>query len=156
MSVTLEVNGVKHTVDASPEASLLEILRNDLGMTGTKFGCGESMCGACTVLQDGYSIHSCITTLADVGTDPITTIEGLEKDGKLHPLQKALLDEGAMQCGYCSTGMIMAAISLLKRHPEPTDEQIIQGMSGNICRCGTYPRLIAAIKKAAVEMRSKK
>ncbi len=151
-SIEIEVNGVKHQIDADPETSLLEILRNDLGLTGTKFGCGESQCGACTVLIDGSAAHSCITPLSEAVGSSITTIEGLEKNGVLHPIQQAFLDEGAMQCGYCVAGMIMAASGLLHSNPHPTEEQITQRMGGNICRCGSYPRMIRAIQRASKVM----
>ena len=155
-SIEIEVNGIKHQVTAEPDTSLLEVLRNDLGMTGTKFGCGESECGACTVLINGSLAHSCVTQVSEVAGLSITTIEGLEKNGKLHPVQQAFLDENAMQCAYCVSGMIMASVSLLNRNPNPTDEQIVQGMSGNVCRCGSYPRMISAIRRASKTMRGAK
>lgn len=145
----LKVNGKVHEVSAPPETSLLEILRDDLGLTGTKYGCGESQCGACTILLDGDSVHSCMATLEDAQDKSIVTIEGLEKDGVLDPIQQAFIDEGAMQCAYCVSGMIMAARGLLNRNPHPTEEQIIGHMNGNICRCGGYPRMAAAIKRAS-------
>jgi len=156
MSVQLIVNGVKHQVDAEPETSLLEVLRDDLGLTGTKFGCGESECGACTVLLNGVPVHSCITPLSEAVGSPITTVEGLAKNGHLHPVQQAFLDEGAMQCGYCVPGMIRAAVGLLDSNPNPSDSQIVQEMSGNICRCGGYPRMVAAIRRASHAMRGVK
>lgn len=149
MDITLNVNGVEHKVSAEQDTSLLEVLRNDLGLVGTKYGCGESQCGACTVLLGGSPVHSCITGLAEAAGKPILTIESLAKDGKLHPLQQAFLDEGAMQCAYCVSGMIMAAYGLLQKIPHPTEAQIIEHMNGNICRCGGYPRMIAAIKRAS-------
>ena len=147
--MTLNVNGADYAVDADPETSLLEVIRNDIGLTGTKFGCGESECGACTVLLDGVPIHSCVHRLADAQGRRIVTIEGLEKDGQLHPLQQAFLDEGAMQCGYCVPGMIVSAVGLLIRNPNPTDGEVLEHMEGNICRCGGYPRMLRAIKKAS-------
>jgi len=150
MGITLDVNGVKRQVAADPETSLLEVLRDDLGLTGTKYGCGESQCGACTVLLDGDSVHSCIVPASEAEGKPILTIESLEKDARLHPLQQAFLDEGAMQCGYCVPGMIMAAYGLLLRNPHPTEAQIIGHMNGNLCRCGGYPRMVRAIKRAAL------
>ncbi len=147
-AVELVVNGQTHRVHADPDTSLLEVLRDDLGLTGTKFGCGESQCGACTVLIGREPVHSCIATLDEVKGQPITTIEGLEMDGKLHPVQQAFLDEGAMQCAYCVSGMIMAAVGHLYRNPTPSDEQIAQFMNANICRCGSYPRMVAAVKRA--------
>lgn len=155
-SVELEVNGVKRKVDADPGTSLLEIIREDLGLTGTKYGCGESQCGACTLLLGGQPIHSCVTTLGEAVGLPIRTIESLEKNGKLHPLQRAFLEKGAMQCGYCVSGMIMAAVALLESNPSPTESQIVEHMSGNICRCGGYPRMIAAIQEASVAMKGAK
>ncbi len=149
----LEVNGVKHRVDAEPETSLLEVLRDDLGLTGTKYGCGESQCGACTVLVDGEKVHSCVVQVSEVVGQKITTIESLAKEGKLHPLQQAFLDEGAMQCGYCVPGMIMAAVALLERNPHPSDSEIMGSMNGNICRCGGYPLMVAAIRRASKEMK---
>jgi aerobic-type carbon monoxide dehydrogenase small subunit (CoxS/CutS family) len=149
MDVTLDVNGVKRQVSAAPETSLLEVLREDLGLTGTKYGCGESQCGACTVLLGGESIHSCVTSLDEVKGMPVITIEGLAKNGKLDPVQQAFLDEGAMQCGYCVSGMILAARALLNKIPHPTDAEIVEHMNGNICRCGGYPRMLTAIKRAA-------
>ena len=125
------------------------MLRDDLGLTGSKYGCGEGRCGACTVLIDGAPARSCITKLGAVAAREITTIEGLEKDGKLHPLQQAFLDAGAMQCAYCTSGMIMAGVGLLRENPNPTRQEIVEYMDGNICRCGTYPRIIAALRKAA-------
>ncbi len=149
MDIDLVVNGVSRPVSADPETSLLEILREDLGLTGTKYGCGESMCGACTVILDGDSVHSCVTTLGDAKGKAVTTIEGLQKDSKLDPLQQAFIDEGAMQCGYCVPGMIMAARALLNKNPHPSDAEIVARMNGNICRCGGYPRMVAAIRRAA-------
>ena len=128
---------------------MLGVLRDDLGLTGAKYGCGEGRCGACTVLADGEPIRSCVTKLGAVAAREITTIEGLEKDGKLHPLQEAFLEVGAMQCGYCTCGMIMSGVGLLRTNPHPTAEEIVEHMNGNICRCGTYPRIIAAISIAA-------
>src|SRR5881628_2408460 len=149
-SVTeLQINGKKREVNADPERSLLSVLRDDLELTGAKYGCGEGQCGACTVLIDGSPTHSCITPVGRIGQKKITTIEGLEQDGRLHPLQQAFLDVGAMQCAYCTSGMIMAGAALLKRKPNPSQSEIVRSMEGNICRCGTYPRIIAAIKRAA-------
>jgi aerobic-type carbon monoxide dehydrogenase small subunit (CoxS/CutS family) len=145
----IEVNGVKRQVDAEPEDSLLEILRDDLGLSGTKYGCGESQCGACTVLIDGEPTHACVTTLADVSGRSVMTIEGLAANGRLHPVQQAFLEEGAMQCGYCVPGMILAAVGLLSTYPHPTEAQIVETMHGNVCRCGGYPRMVAAIQRAA-------
>ena len=145
----LHVNGAVHRVDAAPRRNLLGVLRDELGLSGAKYGCGEGQCGACTVLIDGHPVRSCVTVASAVAGKPITTIDGLARDGKLHPLQQAFLDEGAMQCGYCTPGMIMASVSLLAKEPRPTREQIVAGMNGNICRCCTYPRIIAAIERAS-------
>ena len=152
-NIALNVNGKKLTVDVDPQTSLLSVLRNDLDLTGTKYGCGESQCGACTVLIDGQQTRSCITQVGRVVNKQITTIEGLEKNGQLHPLQDAFLKADAMQCGYCTPGMIMSGVALLDKTPRPTREQIVQHMNGNICRCGTYLRIIAAIQMAADQKR---
>ena len=146
---TLLVNGVRYPVQAAPEEPLLTVLRNRLQLTGTKFGCGEGQCGACTVLLSGQVTRSCITTVSSAAGGEITTIEGLERHGRLSPVQQAFLEEGAFQCAYCTAGMILAATSLLLDHPHPTDEQILTAMDGNICRCGTYPRILAAIHRAS-------
>jgi aerobic-type carbon monoxide dehydrogenase small subunit (CoxS/CutS family) len=145
----LRVNGVGRKISAGSERSLLSVLRDDLRLTGTKYGCGEGQCGACTVLVDGRPVRSCITSAASVAGKEITTIEGLEKNGRLHPLQEAFLEHDAMQCGYCTAGMIMSGAGLLRRNPNPTRQEIIRAMDGNICRCGTYPRIIAAVRTAA-------
>jgi aerobic-type carbon monoxide dehydrogenase small subunit (CoxS/CutS family) len=145
----LRVNGAKRQVNAEGGRSLLSVLRDDLELTGAKYGCGEGRCGACTVLIDGLPTRSCVTTAAKAATRDITTIESLERDGKLHPLQEAFIETGAMQCGYCTCGMIMSALALLRKTPRPSAEQIVEAMDGNICRCGIYPRIVAAISKAA-------
>lgn len=149
MATQLLVNGRRHDLAADPARSLLSVLRDDLSLTGCKYGCGEGECGACTVLIDGKAVRSCVTSLADCGGKPITTVEGLASDGKLHAIQEAFVSCGAMQCGYCTTGMIMSSVSLLNEKPKPTRDEIIDGMNGNICRCGTYVRIIAAIQQAA-------
>ncbi len=145
----LQVNGAKHPVDAAAEASLLSVLRDQLDLTGTKYGCGEGQCGACTVLIDGSPRRSCITSVGAAANKQITTIEGLEQKGRLHSVQQAFLDAGALQCGYCTSGMIMTAVALLRAHPDPTEQEIAHFMEGNICRCGTYLRIVAAIRQAA-------
>jgi aerobic-type carbon monoxide dehydrogenase small subunit (CoxS/CutS family) len=145
----LLINGSKVDVSADEERSLLGVLRDDLSLTGAKYGCGEGRCGACTVLIDGQPVRSCVTKLSAVAAKEITTIEGLEKDGKLHPLQQAFLDVGAMQCGYCTCGMIMSGVALLRQNSDPSSGDLIEFMNGNICRCGTYPRIIAALALAA-------
>jgi len=146
---SLNVNGKKISVDLDPQTSLLIALRNDLNLTGTKYGCGEAQCGACTVLIDGQAIRSCITQVGKVADKQITTIEGLEKDGQLHPLQEAFLKADAMQCGYCTPGMIMSGVDLLNKNRQPTRDEIIRHMDRNVCRCGTYLRIITAIQMAA-------
>jgi nicotinate dehydrogenase subunit A len=148
-NIRLAVNGKPHTVDAEPQTSLLSVLRDQLDLTGSKYGCGEGQCGACTVLIDGKAQRSCITKAAMVSQKQITTIEGLAVGEHLHPVQEAFLDLAAMQCGYCTSGMIMSAVALLKRNPAPQEREIIAFMDGNICRCGTYPRIVSAIQKAA-------
>jgi nicotinate dehydrogenase subunit A len=150
-SLRLVVNGRAFSVDADPQTSLLSVLREHLDLTGTKYGCGEGQCGACTVLIDGKAQRSCITKAAAVAQKQITTIEGLAKGDQLHPVQQAFLDEDALQCGYCTPGMIMSAVSLLKQNPRPSESQIVEFMDGNVCRCGTYSRIIHAIHKASGE-----
>jgi aerobic-type carbon monoxide dehydrogenase small subunit (CoxS/CutS family) len=145
----LRVNGASRAIQADADRSLLSVLREELDLTGTKYGCGEGRCGACTVLVDDQPVHSCLVRVGAVQGKAITTIEGLEQNGRLHPLQQAFLDLGAMQCGYCTPGMILAGAGLLRANPHPSDEEIIRAMNGNICRCGTYPRILAAIKAAA-------
>jgi aerobic-type carbon monoxide dehydrogenase small subunit (CoxS/CutS family) len=144
-----QVNGTKHRVEVDPARSLLSVLRDDLNLTGSKYGCGEGRCGACTVTIDGKASRSCTTAVGDCAGKRIATIEGLELDGKLHPLQEAFLEVGAMQCGYCTPGMLMAGAALLTKHPDPSLQDIIRAMEGNICRCGTYARIILAIQRAA-------
>jgi len=147
--ITLAVNGKRRAVTTDPQRSLLDVLREDLGLTGTKYGCGEGMCGACTVLMDGKPVRSCITPAADAASKSITTIEGLADGGRLHPVQEAFLADGVLQCGYCGPGMILTAVALLDENPRPTDEQITEAMNGNICRCCAYPEIVAAIRRAA-------
>jgi isoquinoline 1-oxidoreductase alpha subunit len=144
----LKINGRQVEVTSSPDTPLLWVLRDELGLTGTKFGCGIAACGACTVLAGGTAIRSCVTALNALSSNDIVTIEGLSPDGN-HPLQVAWRELNVPQCGYCQSGQIMSAVSLLKTTPNPTDADIDSGMSGNICRCGTYPRIRAAIKQAA-------
>jgi len=147
--VILRVNGAAHEVDVTPTETLLSVLRDTLGLTGTKYGCGEGQCGACTVLIDGQPLKSCQSRAALLRDKSIATIESLEERGRLHPLQEAFLKHEALQCGYCTPGMIMAGVGLLASNPHPTDEAIIKAMDRNICRCGTYPRILAAIRDAA-------
>jgi aerobic-type carbon monoxide dehydrogenase small subunit (CoxS/CutS family) len=152
----LNVNGKKLKVDVDAQTSLLSVLRNDLDLTGTKYGCGEAQCGACTVLVDGQQARACVTPVGRVAGKQITTIEGLEKNGQLDPLQEAFLKADAMQCGYCTPGMIMSGLALLNKNSSPTRDQIVQHMDRNVCRCGTYLRIVAAIQMAAQEKRSAK
>jgi len=148
-TIHLTVNGKPYTVDTDPQTSLLSVLREQLDLTGSKYGCGEGQCGACTVLLDGKAQRSCITRVGAVSQKQITTIEGLANGEHLHPVQQAFLEAGAMQCGYCTSGMIMSAVALLQRNPSPSEGEIVNFMDGNICRCGTYPRIVSAIQKAA-------
>ncbi|MGA3027110.1 MAG: (2Fe-2S)-binding protein [Bryobacteraceae bacterium] len=145
----LLVNLRKLRTDTPPDRMLLWVLRDELGLTGTKYGCGEGQCGACTVLLDGQPVRSCLTPLRAAAGRQITTIEGLERDGRLHPLQQAFLEEDAMQCGYCTAGMILSGVGLLNKTPHPDDRQIASAMQGNVCRCGAYPRIVAAVRMAA-------
>jgi isoquinoline 1-oxidoreductase alpha subunit len=145
---TLTINGETHTVEVSPDMPLLWVLRDIVGLTGTKYSCGQGLCGACTVHADGQAIRSCVSTVSEVASMNITTIEGLSPDGE-HPLQKAWVDESVAQCGYCAPGQIMTAAALLEVTPNPTDEDIDVAMSGNLCRCGTYQRIRRAIHSAA-------
>jgi isoquinoline 1-oxidoreductase alpha subunit len=148
--IQLKVNGVENSFDGDPNLPLLWYLRDVLGLTGTKFGCGMALCGACTVHQDGKAVRSCVTSVSAAAGKEITTIEAISKNG-LHPVQQKWIEYNVPQCGYCQSGQIMQAISLLKEKPKPSDEDIDSGMSGNICRCGTYQRIRAAIKAAAGE-----
>jgi aerobic-type carbon monoxide dehydrogenase small subunit (CoxS/CutS family) len=150
MPVTLLINGAEHKVDVPADTKLLYVLRDDLGLTGTKYGCGEGMCGACTVLLDGKPARSCQAPLSVVTGKKIVTIEGLEQNGKFHPVQEAFLKTEAFQCAYCTSGMIMAAVGLLNKNPQPSDGQIISAMDGNVCRCGTHPRIMEAVRRAAL------
>jgi isoquinoline 1-oxidoreductase subunit alpha len=151
-NINLLINGQTLRVDAEPNDTLLSVLREQLDLTGSKYGCGEGQCGACTVLIDGKAHRSCITPVSSVVNKSVTTIEGLARGQHLHPVQQAFLDEDAMQCAYCTSGMIMSAVSLLNNKRNPSDEEILQFMQGNICRCGTYPRIVSAIRKAAASM----
>jgi aerobic-type carbon monoxide dehydrogenase small subunit (CoxS/CutS family) len=148
-TIRLTVNGKAYTVEADPQTSLLSALREQLDLTGSKYGCGEGQCGACTVLIDGKAQRSCVTKVVAVSSKQITTIEGLASGDQLHPVQEAILEADAMQCGYCTSGMIMSAVALLQRNPSPNESEIINFMDGNVCRCGTYPRIVSAIQKAA-------
>jgi aerobic-type carbon monoxide dehydrogenase small subunit (CoxS/CutS family) len=148
-TIRFTVNGKARSVDTDPERPLLDLLREDLGLTGTKYGCGEGQCGACTVLLDGKPVRSCITRARSAAGTKITTIEGLAAGEKLHPVQQAFVDEGAMQCGYCTPGMVLGAVALLGRNPKPTEAEIVEGMNGHLCRCNGYARIVAAVKRAS-------
>ena len=150
MPITLLVNGTEHRVEVPSDEPLLYVLREQLSLTGTKYGCGEGQCGACTVLLDGRAVRSCRTPVSAAAGKKIITIEGLEQNGKLHPVQEAFLQAEAFQCAYCTPGMIMAAAALLNENPNPSEEEISRRMEGNICRCGTYPRIVAAVHQAAM------
>ena len=150
MTIEIQVNGRAHRVDVDPSKSLLATLREDLDLTGSKYGCGEGQCGACTVLLDGRAVRSCITPVGTVGARPVVTVEGLERDGRLHPVQEAFLAEGALQCGYCTAGMVVAAVGLLNRERTPGVDEIRRALDGNVCRCGAYARVIAAVRRAAL------
>jgi len=150
--IELEVNGKRSLVHYPPDSSLLTVLRDELGLTGSKYGCGEGQCGACTVLIGGAPRRSCQVPASAAVGKPVTTIEGLEKEGLLHPVQQAFLDAGAFQCAFCTPGMIMSSVALLDAKPNPTTSEIIQFLQGNICRCGTNPRIIDAVHQAAVTM----
>ncbi|HSR53248.1 MAG TPA: (2Fe-2S)-binding protein [Acidobacteriota bacterium] len=145
----LFVNEGEAAIDADPQQSLLEVLRDQAGLTGAKYGCGEGQCGACTVLVDGKPVRSCITPVEAAQGKPVTTIEGLAKDDGLHPLQEAFLQEDAFQCGYCTPGMILSASALLQQNAQPTRQEVVEFMNGNVCRCGTYPRILRAILRSA-------
>jgi isoquinoline 1-oxidoreductase subunit alpha len=145
----LIVNGEHHTVKSYPDTPLLWVLREDLDMTGTRYGCGEGQCGACSVLIGGNPRKSCQTAVSDVGQRPVTTIEGLAHGGRLTPVQQAFLEKDAMQCAYCTSGFVITATALLRRNPNPTPEYVARFLQGNICRCGTHPRIVAAVLRAA-------
>ena len=152
-TITFTVNGKSRTVTTNPQRPLLDVLREDLQLTGTKYGCGDGQCRACTVLMNGKSIASCTTSIADVDKQSILTVEGLANGDKLHPVQQAFLDGGAFQCGYCTAGMIMGTVALLKEFPKPTDADIVSRMNRHICRCCSYPKYMAAIHRAAEQTR---
>jgi aerobic-type carbon monoxide dehydrogenase small subunit (CoxS/CutS family) len=150
---SLNVNGKKLPLNVDSQTSLLTVLRDYLNLSGTKYGCGESQCGACTVLVDGQTTRSCTVPVGKVAGKQITTIEGLEKDGQLHPLQQAFIEADAMQCGYCTSGMIMAGVGLLKKNPKPSRDEIVKTLDRNVCRCGTYLRIVKAIEMASITAR---
>jgi len=150
--IELEVNGKRYPVQSDPDTPLLFVLRDELGLTGSKYGCGEGQCGACTVLLGGAPRRSCQIPVSAAATRPITTIEGLEKDGRLHPVQQAFLDAGAFQCAYCTSGMIMSSVGLLQTNANPSPTDVVQFLQGNVCRCGTHPRIMEAVQHAAKMM----
>ena len=151
--MNLTVNGKQHALDTDPQRPLLDVLREDLHLVGTKYGCGEGACGACSVLVDGRRMFACSTPVSDVQGKSITTIEGLAEGDRLNPVQEAFLAEGAFQCGYCTAGFIVATTALLKRKPDPTDTEIISALNGNLCRCCSYTRILQAVRKAAAQGR---
>jgi len=151
-TIRLAINGKSYSVDADPQTSLLNVLRENLDLTGSKYGCGEGLCGACTVLIDGKAVRSCITKVGAVAQKQITTIEGLANGEHLHPVQEAFLQVGAMQCGYCTSGMIMSVVALLEKTARPSRADIVDFMDGNVCRCGTHQRIVSAIEIAAKAM----
>jgi len=155
-SIELEINGKRHQVYSDPQTRLLYVLRDELGLTGSKYGCGEGQCGACTVLIGGNARRSCQISLSAVAGKPITTIEGLEQNGRLHPVQQAFVDAGAFQCAFCTPGMIMSSLALLGQNATPSESEIVQFLQGNICRCGTYLRIVDAVERAAKTMRERK
>ena len=152
MAINLKVNGASHSVPAEPDTPLLYVLRNDLALNGAKFGCGLAQCGACTVLIDGKPVRSCVTPIGSLGSAEITTIEGLGTPDKPHALQKAFINEQAVQCGYCINGMIMQSAALLARNKNPSEDEIRQELANNLCRCGTHVRIIRAVKRAAASL----
>jgi len=149
MPIEIEVNGKRYPVNYPPNTPLLSVLRDELGLTGSKYGCGEGQCGACTVLIASAPRRSCQIPVSAVAGKVVTTIEGLEKDGRLHPVQQAFLDAGAFQCAYCTSGMIMSSVGLLRSNANPTPADVVQSLQGNVCRCGTHPRIIEAVRHAA-------
>jgi nicotinate dehydrogenase subunit A len=150
----LRINGTAHQVDGAPEDSLLSVLRYELNLTGSKFGCGEGQCGACTVLIDGSAVRSCVTRIGTAAGKAITTIEAVADGDRLHPVQEAFVEADAFQCGYCTVGMIMATIGLLRTNPNPSDADIARLLDRNVCRCGTYPRIVQAVKLAVTKNRA--
>ncbi|HSD29917.1 MAG TPA: (2Fe-2S)-binding protein [Vicinamibacteria bacterium] len=153
LTVRFKVNGDARSVTTDPERRLLDVLREELHLTGTKYGCGEGQCGACAVHVDGEPARSCLLPVSSVAGKSVTTIEGLSLGDALHPVQEAFLEEGALQCGYCTSGMILAAAALLRQKPDPTDEEIVAGMNGHLCRCNGYVKIVKAVRRAAVAVR---
>jgi aerobic-type carbon monoxide dehydrogenase small subunit (CoxS/CutS family) len=156
MPIRLEINRQSYSLLADPDTPLLYALRDELGLTGSKYGCGEGQCGACTVLVEGTPRRSCLFPVGDAAGKSITTIEGLDKGGALHPVQEAFLEAGAFQCAYCTSGMIMSSVALLQKNSNPTDADIVQSLQGNVCRCGTQPRIVVAVQAAAKAMRGQR
>jgi aerobic-type carbon monoxide dehydrogenase small subunit (CoxS/CutS family) len=154
VTVWLRVNGKDATISTDPDRRLLDVLREELHLTGTKYGCGEGQCGSCLVRVDGEPERSCLLSVSDVEGRSVTTIEGLATGDTLHPVQEAFIEEGAMQCGYCTSGMILAAAALLEKTPDPTDQEIAKGMDGHLCRCNGYPKIVRAVRRAAESMRA--
>jgi aerobic-type carbon monoxide dehydrogenase small subunit (CoxS/CutS family) len=152
-TVSFRLNGQPVRISVAPDRTLLWVLRTDLGLTGPKFGCGIDQCGACTVLVDHRAVRSCSVTVKSVEGKDVVTIEGLARDGKLHPIQEAFIAHDALQCGFCTPGMILTAYGFLRQHPDPTHEEVIAGMNGNLCRCGAHVRIVAAILAAASAMK---
>jgi aerobic-type carbon monoxide dehydrogenase small subunit (CoxS/CutS family) len=152
-AIQFRLNGTPTEIEVDPRRPLLWVLRTDLGLTGTKYGCGERECAACTVLLEGRPIFSCRTPVRSVQGREVTTVEGLERNGRLHPVQQAFADHDALQCGFCTPGMVMGAVGLLARNPDPPPEEIREGMEGHLCRCGTYKRVVEAIRAAAQTMK---
>jgi carbon-monoxide dehydrogenase small subunit len=149
VNIVFRVNGTEYSIDTDPGKRLLDVLRDELGLTGTKEGCGEGECGACTVIVDGLAVNSCLIMIGQAAGKEILTVEGLEKDGELDRLQKAFISNGAVQCGYCTPGMLMSSKALLMKNPRPTEEEIRIAISGNLCRCTGYTKIVAAVKEAA-------
>jgi carbon-monoxide dehydrogenase small subunit len=154
VTVRFKVNGTQRSVTADPQRRLLDVLREDLQLTGTKYGCGEGQCGACTVHLDGEPARSCLLPVTAADGKSVTTIEGLARGEALHPVQEAFLEEGAMQCGYCTSGMILAGAALLQEKPSPTDDEIVAAMNGHLCRCNGYAKIVKAVRRAAVTMKA--
>jgi aerobic-type carbon monoxide dehydrogenase small subunit (CoxS/CutS family) len=155
-TISFVLNGKKTELQIDPKSNLLWVLRNNLGLTGTKFGCGMGFCGACTVLIDNEAVRSCTLPVGDVAGKKVVTIEGLAKNGKLHPVQQAFVDHDALQCGFCTPGMVMNAVALLTKNPKPSRQDIINGMEDNLCRCGAHKRIVEAVETAAKEMKGGK
>ena len=156
MTVRFRVNGTERSLTTDPQRRLLDVLREELQLTGTKYGCGEGQCGACLVYVDGEPARSCLLPVGAADGKSVTTIEGLAKGESLHPVQEAFLEEGALQCGYCTSGMILAAAALLRDKPDPTDEEIVAGMNGHLCRCNGYVKIVNAVRRAAATMKAER